>query len=364
MEETFLYKQIAESIRSEILQGQVKPGDRLPAVRQMTTRWNCTPGTVQRAYQELAHQGLVTSRPGQGTHVTGGFLRKEESLLRLATLANRTEAFLLEMISSGYPTVEIEQAFTLALDHWRVKETSPSPALSDTIIFNGSHDLLVSWMAAHFSEIFQDISFQPTFSGSLGGLIALANGSAHLAGSHLWDEETNTYNIPFVRKLLPGKQVALVTLAQRRLGLILPPGNPSGIRNLSDLVSPGIIFINRQSGSGTRVWLDMQLHSLGVNSNLITGYTNERSTHADIARLIAEGQANAGIGLEAAALAFGLDFLFLTLERYDLVIPETLMMQPPIQALVDWLQTPCARKVIASLRGYDAQPTGEITWVT
>jgi molybdate-binding protein/DNA-binding transcriptional regulator YhcF (GntR family) len=364
MEVTFLYKQIAESIRSEILQGQLKPGDRLPAVRKMTTRWKCTPGTVQRAYQELSHQGLVTSRPGQGTHVTGGFLRKEESLLRLATLANRTEAFLLEMISSGYPTVEIEQTFTLALDHWRVKATSPSPALSDTIIFNGSHDLLVSWMAAHFNEIFQDISFQPTFSGSLGGLIALANGSAHLAGSHLWDEETNTYNIPFVRKLLPGKQVALVTLAQRRLGLILPPGNPSGIRNLSDLVSPGIIFINRQSGSGTRVWLDMQLHSLGVNSNLITGYTNERSTHADIARLIAEGQANAGIGLEAAALAFGLDFLFLTLERYDLVIPETLMMQPPIQALVDWLQTPCARQVIASLRGYDAQPTGEITWVT
>ena len=330
----------------------------------MTTRWNCTPGTVQHAYQELARQGLVTSRPGQGTRVTGGSLRKEENLLRRSTLANRTEAFLLEMISNGYPTVEIEQSFILALDHWRVKEGSHSPDLTDTIFFNGSHDLMVGWISAHFNEIYRDISFQPTFSGSLGGLIALANGNAHLAGSHLWDEETNTYNIPFVRKLLPGKQIALVTLAHRRLGLILQPGNPMGIRNLSDLVKEGIIFINRQSGSGTRVWLDTQLHRLGIKSDLITGYSNERSTHADIARLIADGQANVGIGLEAAALAFGLDFLFLTLECYDLIIPETLMKQPPILALVDWLQSSDARKVIAAFKGYDAHLTGQITWAT
>ena len=363
MQETYLYKQIAESIRSEILQGQLKPGDRLPPVRQLTNRWNCTPGTVQRAYQELSHQGLVTSRPGQGTHVASGFIGKEENLLRRSSLANRTEAFLLEMIRNGYPTVEIEQAFIMALDHWRVRELTPSPALTDTIIFNGSHDLLVGWMAAHFNEIYEDISFQPTFSGSLGGLIALANGAAHLAGCHLWDEDTNTYNIPFVRKLLPGKQIASVTLAHRRLGIILPPGNPMGICNLSDLVLPGIIFINRQAGSGTRVWLDIQLHRLGIDSDLIHGYTREMSTHADMARVIADGKANAGIGLEAAALAFGLDFLFLTLECYDLIIPETMMKQPPIKALVDWLQTPESKRRITAFKGYDVQSTGQITWV-
>jgi molybdate-binding protein/DNA-binding transcriptional regulator YhcF (GntR family) len=364
MEEKYLYRQIAESIRSDILSGVLKPGDRLPPVRQLITRWNCTPGTIQHAYQELSRQGLVTCRQGQGTHVASGFLRKEENLLRRSSLANRTEAFLLEMISSGYQTVEIEQAFILALDHWRVKEVSPPPALTDTILFNGSHDLVVGWMAAHFNEIYPDISFQPAFSGSLGGLIALANGSAHVAGSHLWDEETKTYNIHYVRKLLPGKHTALVTLAHRRLGLILPPGNPMGIRNLSDLAIKGIIFINRQSGSGTRVWIDTQLHNLGINPDFIHGYANERSTHADIARLIADGQANAGIGLEAAALAFGLDFIFLTLECYDLVIPETLMKQPPIAAMVDWLQTSKARKVISGLRGYDAHHTGQITRVT
>ena len=113
MEKTFLYQQIVETLRREIIQGQLKPGDRLPSVRQMTRRWGCTTGTVQRAYQELVRQRLVTARPGQGTRVCSEVPRGEDIPLRRAGLVNRTEAFLLEVLNQGYTIAEVEQAFTL-----------------------------------------------------------------------------------------------------------------------------------------------------------------------------------------------------------------------------------------------------------
>ena len=102
MEETYLYNQIASSIRKRILQGELQPGDRLPSVREMTLKWNCTIGTVQRAYQELAAQGLVTSRAGQGTHVVEHSLTQDDTGLRRAALVHRAEAFLLEVLTTGH----------------------------------------------------------------------------------------------------------------------------------------------------------------------------------------------------------------------------------------------------------------------
>jgi putative molybdopterin biosynthesis protein len=204
---------------------------------------------------------------------------------------------------------------------------------------------------------------QLNFSGSLGGLIALAEGKADLAGCHLWDEESDRYNIPFVRRLLPGKRMAVITLANRRLGLILPPGNPGNLRGLADLARPGLSFVNRQSGSGTRVWLDIALRRLGIEAGRIAGYETEMVTHSAVAQAVAEGRADAGIGLEGAALSYGLDFLFLTHDRYDLVAPEAVMETPPMAALAAWLNTPSTRQVIENLGGYEAGSTGQVEWV-
>jgi putative molybdopterin biosynthesis protein len=363
MEQLHLYQQIAESIRLEIVQGHLKAGDPIPSVRAMTTRWGCTPGTIQRAYRELADQGLITSRPGQGTKVTQNLLPIETTPLRRAGLVNLAEKFLLEVLADGYSPIEIEQALRLALDRWRAVEKSPVKQPSKNLIFVGSHDPAVICLSEHFSEFESQYTIQPSFTGSLGGLMAIAEGRADLTGIHLWDEENGEYNTPFVRRLLPGQKVALLNLSFRRMGLIVAAGNPKEIKSLHDLERQDIRFINRQSGSGTRVWLDAVLHRMGINHQNINGYHDEKLTHSEIARCIAEGKADVGLGLQTAALSYGLDFIFLTLERYDLVITDTNLKFAPFLSLREFLLKPEIKTEIAALGGYETNNTGEIIWV-
>ncbi len=364
MEERALYTQIADSIRNDIISGKLKPGYLLPSVRKMSEQWDCTSGTVQRAYQELAQQGLIVSRAGKGTRVTSTHAGQTITPLSRAALIHRAEAFLIEALNSGHSAEEIELAIRIAFDRWHVVERSPIMPKVSTLRFAGSHDLAVSWLAFHFAEIVPGWTLQLSFSGSLGGLMSLAEGKADLAGCHLWDEESHTYNTPFIRKLFPNRKIAQITLANRRLGLIVPHGNPLGIHSLADLAHPDIRMINRQIGSGTRVWLDAQLEKLDIDGSRIQGYANEKSTHTEVAQVIAEGQANAGIGLEGSARHFELDFIFLTLEQYDLVTTETTFNQPAVQHLLTWLQSSEHKKEFLDLGGYEIEDTGKVQWVT
>lgn len=365
MDKTPLYLQIADAIRQELLAGKLRPGDPLPPVREMAERWNCTPGTVQQAYKELARQGLAVSRAGQGTRVGAAQPAQppDRTPLRRASLVHQAEAFLLEVLAAGHTPEEAESAFRAALDRWRALAVMQPEVSARVLRFVGSHDPALSLVASRFPEICPGCALELAFTGSLGGLIALAEGKADLAGSHLWDEESDTYNAPFIRRLLPGRRVALLTLAQRRLGLIVPPGNPAGLAELGDLTRPGVRFINRSRGTGTRVWLDAQLARRDVPSDAIVGYSQEASTHAEVARAVAEGQADAGLGIEAAARAYGLGFIFLTTEPYDLVIPAAAWEMPPVQALATWLRTAEARVVIGGLGGYETAETGQMVWV-
>lgn len=361
MEEAHLYDQISETIRQQILDGAIHPGDRLPSVRDMTRKWNCSPGTIQRAYQDLVAGGLAESRPGKGTFVVGGATLARSGPLRRAELVHRAEAFLLEALTAGHAPEEIEQSFRIALDRWRaVKSGSEEGSPPDIIRFSGSHDPAVAWIAGHFSEVDPSYQLQPQFTGSLGGLIGLAEGKCDLSGCHLWDEESNTYNAPFVRRLLPGRKIALVLLAYRRLGLILQAGNPLRIHDLDGLTQPKVQFINRQPGSGTRVWLDAQLHHRGIDPDTINGYRLEVQSHSAVAQAVAENIANCGFGLETSALAYKLDFQFLTREEYHLVIPLPQLERPVVKSLLEWLASPSVREEIASMGGYDTSRTGEV----
>ncbi len=362
MEDTILYHQIADSIRKEILTGRYKPGDRLPSVRQLCESWNCTPGTIQRAYNELAREGLLVSRAGRGTQVAGVVPQAKvqgQETIRRANLVNRVEAMLLEAITAGYDLHDIQQAVDLAMDRWRTFSAEKDTPAAEEVRFAGSHDMVVNELAhTIFGQVIPGISLQLTYNGSLGGLIAIAEGKADLAGCHLWDAESDSYNIPFVHRLLPGKEVIVVTLAHRRQGLIVAPGNPLGIQNLADLVRPGIRFVNRQSGSGTRVWLDAMLARLGIDPKKIDGYDDERMTHSDVARMVAEGSANVGLGLENAGGAFGLDFVFLNRERYDLILKSETAKQPAMQQLIEWLASDAGKQFVAKHPGYESQDTG------
>lgn len=341
----------------------MKSGERLPTLREMMKQWNCTVGTVQRAYQELASQGLVSSRAGQGTHVVGEAAREQDYPMRRATLIHRAEAFLLEVLTAGYSPTEVEDSVRQALDRWRVVTRERQAKNDQALRFSGSHDLAVAWMATHFDEISPGWALQLRFSGSLGGLMDLAAGKADLAGCHLWDEETNSYNLPFIRRLLPGKRVAVLELAVRHVGLIVQPGNPGQIGGLQDLMGGRVRFINRQTGSGTRVWLDASLHRLGISGSQIQGYSDEKMTHSDVALTIAEGQADAGLGLEGAAHDYGLDFIPLVQERYDLVLHSEDLDHPAVRALQFWLEQGPGRESLHELFGYDFSNAGAITWI-
>ncbi len=354
-----LAAQIYENILQDILNGRIKPGEKLPSIRDQMKKWDCTVGTVQRAYQELARQGIITSRPGQGSQVTGKPAVEKDRLLRTVSLIHKAEEFLIESIHSGHSPEEIEQAMHLALDRWRSVQNSPEPSRQGVVRFGGSHDLVITWLSAHFAEIVPGHQLQLAFSGSLGGLIALSESKVDFAGCHLWDEESDSYNLPFIKKIFPNQPMHWFTLAYRRIGLILPVGNPQDIHALPDLTKSGIVFVNRQTGSGTRVWLDAQLHAAHVDPNRITGFQNEKATHSEVAEEIAEGKATAGIGLEASAKQYGLDFIFLTRERYDLVFPPHGLKEGIAERVLAWAGSLQGKAVINNLGGYEPSDSTE-----
>jgi molybdate-binding protein/DNA-binding transcriptional regulator YhcF (GntR family) len=356
-----LYLEIVEAVRQKILGGELNAGSELPSIREMSSRWNCAPGTVQRAYRELARLGLVSTQVGQGSRVASQL--EAYTPLRRATLVNQIEAFMLDVLAAGYSSKEIDEANHEVLERWEARAEMPLPGPTQVIRFVGSDDPVISLIAHRYSDFTPNHSLAVTFAGSLGGLMALARNGADIAGCHLWDAETGLYNTPFVRRLLPGQRVALVTLARRRLGLIVPVGNPKGIKGLEDLSRDGLRFINRQRGAGTRVWLEEQLREMGTRPEQIVGYRDEVRTHLEVAGIIAEGKADVGLGVEAAALAYSQDFVLLTTERYDLVIPAEVWSLPAVQAMVRWLSTEEAKAAIVAIGGYDTEHTGEVEWV-
>lgn len=354
----YLYNKLAEVFRKQILSGEIKPGEKLPSVRAVADQWTCTVGTVQKTYQLLSEQGLVSSHAGQGTIVIYGKSPNQYMPYRRAQLLHRSESFLLEVLGAGYDPVEIEETFRESLDRLRVVQPNNAPAPKNILRFNGSHDLAIAWIASHFKEIAPGWVLELNFTGSLRGLMALENNQAEIAGCHLWDEVTNSYNLPFIQKLLPGKHLEVVTLCTRSIGLMLAPGNPMMVHSLEDLTRADLKFINRQDGSGIRVWLDAQIHKLGISPEQISGYADEVSTHSEVALAIAEKRVDAGIGIEAAARHYGLDFLPLIKEQYDLVFPEPINQHPAIIKLLTWLAGPDARKEIARILGYGVEKTG------
>jgi putative molybdopterin biosynthesis protein len=229
--------------------------------------------------------------------------------------------------------------------------------------FIGSHDPLIAHLSQRLAEADPPYWMQIRYAGSLGGLMALAQGEADLAGCHLWDPDTDSYNQAYVRRLLPGRRVALVTLVHRRLGLVVQPSNPHGIRSLKDLRKEGRRFINRQVGSGTRVWLEAKLQNLGITTDQIEGYETVAHTHADVCAAVAAGQSDVGLSIESAAVNYGLEFIPLTVERYDLAIDGQRWDAAPIQSLLEILHQPTFIRLIDSLPGYGTKQSGTIQWV-
>jgi putative molybdopterin biosynthesis protein len=224
------------------------------------------------------------------------------------------------------------------------------------IVAVGSHDLVLDLAGTWLRRRDPRIGLASGNVGSLGGLIALRDGLSHVAGSHLLDPPTGRYTWPDVRRVLGDAPVEVIRLVRRQQGLILPPGNPRGIAGMADLVSGGVRYVNRQRGAGTRVLLDHLLAGLGASPEDVTGYVREEYTHLAVAAAVASGRADAGLGVLAAARAFGLDFVPVAWEPYDLVLTERAEVLDP---LFELLADERFRREVEELGGYDASEMGQ-----
>ena len=234
-----------------------------------------------------------------------------------------------------------------------------------TLVAVGSHDMTLDLIANLLKMYEPKINLASSNVGSLGGLLALRKGTAHLAGSHLLDSETGNYNISYINRYLPGLEVYLINLVHREQGLIVAPGNPKSIHGLEDLCRAGVSFVNRQAGSGTRILLDWQLDQLNINPASINGYEGEEYTHMAVAVAVLSGSADGGMGIHAAAQALGLDFIPVTTERYDLVVPAIHYDNPLVQGFLQVIAGREFKDQVMALGGYDVQDTGRIiaSWV-
>jgi putative molybdopterin biosynthesis protein len=231
--------------------------------------------------------------------------------------------------------------------------------IDKTIVAIGSHDLILDVAASALRADDPSITLASSNVGSLGGLVALRDGLCHLAGSHLLDPATGEYTLPYVDRLLgDGPEIAVVRLVHREQGLLVAPGNPAGVTGIDDLTRPGLRYVNRQRGAGTRALLDHELARRGIDPAQVAGYQREEHTHLAVAAAVDAGRADTGLGILAAARAFGLDFVPVAREPYDLVLRASVLSDPRLAPLWTLLDRADFRARVAELGGYSCAETG------
>jgi molybdate-binding protein len=285
---------IADEIAESIAGGRLRPGDRLPSVRALAAERGCATATVVRAYAELQRRGLIEARDRAR-----------------AIVATRTA--VLRVAGSDDPALDL-----------LLRAARPAATLA------------------------------PGARGSLHGLAELARGAADAAAVHLSDAGTGRHNDPFVRRLLGGEPTVLVRLWDREQGLVLPVGNPRGVRDARDLAALRLVW--RAPGAGSRLLFERLLRDAGVEPRPQDG--EQAESHLGVAAAVAAGAADAGLAVRAAADATGLAFVPLAAEPFELALREADL--PAAGPLLRALASADMRRALDALGGYDAGSSGAI----
>jgi putative molybdopterin biosynthesis protein len=235
--------------------------------------------------------------------------------------------------------------------------------IENTVVIIGSHDVTIDILANEIKKTHPELNLSSAHVGSMGGIMALKRGEAHMAGIHLLDPDTGEYNISYIKRYLSEQNIVLVNLVYREQGLIVPRGNPKNIKGIEDLARGDVLFINRQRGAGTRLLLDLKLKELEISPKDVKGYEREEYTHMAVAATVAGGGADVGLGILAAANSLDLDFIPVSPERYDLAIPEEYYKLDSIQKLLEVINESKFRQKVMTLGGYNVSHTGEIIFV-
>ena len=232
-----------------------------------------------------------------------------------------------------------------------------------TLVFVGSHDNILDVLANELHKHRPIIRISSAHVGSMGGIMAIRRGEAHIAGSHLLDEENGEYNISFIQRFLPSVPLQLVNLCYREQGLIVQKGNPHNINIFADIADKKLTFINRQPGAGTRLLTDKVLGDAGIETTAIRGYEHEEYTHMNVAAAVASSSVDAGLGIRAAAVALDLDFVPVAEERYDLIIPQAFQEDIKIQTVLQLIrENDDFQKSVLSLGGYNLRDCGKVMY--
>ena len=226
------------------------------------------------------------------------------------------------------------------------------------LVITGSHDPLLDELADIMRRKWRDSLVASSHVGSMGGIMAVKHGEAHLGGIHLLDEASGTYNVPYLKKYFPDGGVMLVECVERMQGLMVAPGNPKDIRGFADL--PRLSYVNRQKGSGTRILCDYLARENNLDTSQINGYEREEFTHTAVAAAVASGTADAGMGILSAARIYGLTFIPICPEQYDLLIAEDAFELEAVQRLLQVLKGPEFAQRLERLGGYTLDKPGEV----
>lgn len=231
-------------------------------------------------------------------------------------------------------------------------------AVANNILAVGSHDIVLDQLDDELKIVFPEMGLASANVGSLGGLMAVKEGTTHIAGAHLLDDESGEYNLAFIDKYLGREGYKLLTLAYRTQGIFVAPGNPKGIREIMDLTGSDISFVNRQKEAGTRILLDYLMKANKIMPEQIKGYERELFTHTAVAAAVASGSADAALGIWAAADALGLDFIPVAEERYDLLMSAEFFRSLKGQRLIEAIRSDSFKTRLGELKGYDPRDTG------
>ena len=313
---------------------------------------------------EEKREEAVLSRP-----VVSGLKYREFVRVRLGFVGDKLVASPLNrgsgVISSfvkadGILEVPQEKEGYEAGERVPVRLLRPKEELERTLVVIGSHDPLLDEAADLMHRTDPSVFMSSSHVGSMGGIMAARRRENHAAGIHLLNEEDGSYNEAYIRKYFPQGGVRLLECVNRVQGLMLPPGNPLGIQGIRDLGREGLRYVNRQKGSGTRILLDYLLKKEGMDPRSIYGYEREEFTHTSVAAQIASGSGDAGMGIYSAAKLYGLDFLPICMEQYDLLIPDYAWDTPALQSLVATLKSEAFRQRLEELGGYELHEPGRV----
>lgn len=294
-----------------------------------------TPDEIAQLFRISKHTVYELIKRGELNAVKVG------NLMRI----DRTEVERFKSLSSTMPG-KMEQAM--------LKQ------LTNSIHLAGSHDFLVEKLVKYIAQQSDFLTVQPTYVGSLEGLLMLYRGNCDVAAIHLLDPSSGEYNLPFIKLFFVLEPLTVLRLGSREQGLIVAKGNPRGIKNLRDLTRSDITFINRQKGSGTRFLLDSFLARENIDAYSIRGYQNEEWNHLSVASYINRGTADCGLGIRSAAEQLDLDFIPVIKEKFDLVFRWTTKNKHALTTFLDIIQLTAFKKSIADLKGYDFEEFGKI----